>query len=318
MLVLLFVEPSEARFTTASSLREALLALGPTVWLDAVSVVSACEGGGTDEAVNTIARVTGAALDALEPATWRHSIVTAPSWLEGRAPDLAFWLKRKAFSPCVVLNGPSSPAADWAKVQADSIRGGSARVVRIQGPPAPKIETDRLLLTVPSENQARGYFDAIIGTAMFDTLVWEGPKTAADLAEFAMASARDHARASESWLTYGIINRASDEWIGTVGARQGDRDRGRFTLGYNLAVRAHGKGYATEAVGALVQYLFREKLAARIDADVFVGNDPSARVLEKLGFSREAEIRALYPKRGQRKDAWVYALLRSDASFDQV
>ncbi|WP_426033169.1 GNAT family N-acetyltransferase [Cypionkella sp. TWP1-2-1b2] len=56
-----------------------------------------------------------------------------------------------------------------------------------------------------------------------------------------------------------------------------------FELGYWLAPRAHGQGYATEAARAVLdmQFAYDESTVA---AGYFEGNAPSARVLAKLGF----------------------------------
>ena len=45
----------------------------------------------------------------------------------------------------------------------------------------PLLKTQRLLLTWPSPEQIEDYFHAIVETAMFDTLVWEGPSSPAEL-----------------------------------------------------------------------------------------------------------------------------------------
>jgi RimJ/RimL family protein N-acetyltransferase len=55
-------------------------------------------------------------------------------------------------------------------------------------------------------------------------------------------------------------------------------------LGYYLAREYWGRGLATEAVRALVDYGFRELGLTRIVASVETGNDASKHILEKLGF----------------------------------
>lgn len=54
-------------------------------------------------------------------------------------------------------------------------------------------------------------------------------------------------------------------------------------LGYWLAPRAHGFGYATEAARCLVSAHFAGR-AGGLDSGYFEGNLRSARVLQKLGF----------------------------------
>ena len=61
--------------------------------------------------------------------------------------------------------------------------------------------------------------------------------------------------------------------------------RGEATLAFYLAREYWGRGLATEAGRAFVQYGFDQLKLARLVATVQVGNDASLRVLEKLGFS---------------------------------
>ena len=49
---------------------------------------------------------------------------------------------------------------------------------------APRIETERLILTWPGSAQIDQYYDDIIGTNMFDTLYWDGPEDSSELHEY--------------------------------------------------------------------------------------------------------------------------------------
>ena len=70
--------------------------------------------------------------------------------------------------------------------------------------------------------------------------------------------------------------------IGAVGLelRGGDR----LTLGYVLAPEFWGKGYASEAVAAMVEAAFSLTRVVEVNASVRVENPASRRVLEKAGF----------------------------------
>ena len=57
----------------------------------------------------------------------------------------------------------------------------------------------------------------------------------------------------------------------------------RLSLGYALAPEAWGKGYASEAVEAMVDAAFTLTAILAIQANVFVSNIASRRVLEKAG-----------------------------------
>ncbi len=103
----------------------------------------------------------------------------------------------------------------------------------------------------------------------------------------------------------------SSELIGTVSLRRFARDR-RAELGYWLGAEAWGKGYATEAASALVDYGFRDLGLSRIYAQVLEGNAPSCHVLEKLGMLSEG-IRRSHVRKGKRlHDVSLFGMLRDE------
>jgi [ribosomal protein S5]-alanine N-acetyltransferase len=99
--------------------------------------------------------------------------------------------------------------------------------------------------------------------------------------------------------------------LGTVSLRRFARDR-RAELGYWLAAEAWGRGYATEACRALIDFGFAECALARIYAQVLAGNVASMRVLEKLGMVSEG-IRRQHVRKDRRLcDVALYGILRDE------
>jgi ribosomal-protein-alanine N-acetyltransferase len=83
-------------------------------------------------------------------------------------------------------------------------------------------------------------------------------------------------------------------------------------LGYCVNDQAWGKGFATEAAGALLQWAFDTLDLNRVQAEADTRNVASARVLAKLGFIREGTLREDCIVDGEVSDSWVYGLLRRD------
>ncbi len=87
-----------------------------------------------------------------------------------------------------------------------------------------------------------------------------------------------------------------------------DKDR-HAEVGYVLHPDHEGHGYATEATRALVDLCFDEAGAHRVSARLDQRNTASARLLERLGFRREA----VFVEGEWFKDEWttlvVYAVL---------
>jgi RimJ/RimL family protein N-acetyltransferase len=83
-------------------------------------------------------------------------------------------------------------------------------------------------------------------------------------------------------------------------------------LGYTLAPQHHGKGFALEAAGALVDAVFARTEVHRVVATLDPQNHASMRVLEQLGFRYEGTARKSEPIRGDWVDDMRFALLRTD------
>jgi RimJ/RimL family protein N-acetyltransferase len=63
-----------------------------------------------------------------------------------------------------------------------------------------------------------------------------------------------------------------------------DRD-GVVEIGYGLAAGSRGRGLGSRAVAALLAELATRPGVSAVTAEVAVGNEPSRRLLERLGFS---------------------------------
>ena len=113
-------------------------------------------------------------------------------------------------------------------------------------------------------------------------------------------------------VTLAITRReAPSALLGSVSLRRFARDR-RAELGYWLGADEWGRGYATEAAGALVDFGFAELGLSRIYAQVLAGNDVSCRVLDKLGMINEG-VRRRHIRKGRKLlDVVMFGLLRDE------
>lgn len=87
---------------------------------------------------------------------------------------------------------------------------------------------------------------------------------------------------------WAIINKSSNEFIGWCGLKYiTEPTNGHinyYDLGYRLIPRFWGKGYASEAAKATLEYGFQEMKLTEIFAIADCRNEKSDRVLKKLGF----------------------------------
>lgn len=83
-------------------------------------------------------------------------------------------------------------------------------------------------------------------------------------------------------------------------------------IGYFMIPKERGKGYCSEAVQIIVDYLFLSKDIVRIQAGTDVRNKASQKVLENAGFVREGTIRKSAFNKGEWSDGYIYSILREE------
>jgi len=86
----------------------------------------------------------------------------------------------------------------------------------------------------------------------------------------------------------------------------------RAEIGYTLG-RAHwSQGYMREALMALIGIAFGPLDLNRLEADIDPRNDASARILERLGFTKEGYLPERWIVAGVVSDTALYGLLRKN------
>lgn len=102
--------------------------------------------------------------------------------------------------------------------------------------------------------------------------------------------------------------------IGNMVVRPGaDTGYRTWTIGYMLHRSAWGGGCCTEAVSALVRFLFETwPELLRVQAEVYSHNPASMSVLKKVGFKEEGILRKATEKNGKMLDTITFGLLRTD------
>jgi ribosomal-protein-alanine N-acetyltransferase len=86
----------------------------------------------------------------------------------------------------------------------------------------------------------------------------------------------------------------------------------QLEIGFALVPSERRKGYCTEAVNIMVDYLFLSKNTVRVQAATNIENMPCQKVLQKAGFQKEGRLRKSYFVRGEWKDIFMYSILREE------
>jgi len=169
--------------------------------------------------------------------------------------------------------------------------------------------TDRLVLRLPTMHDADAILEYMNDPEVAAMQDWDLPRTADDVAQRIERVNAAGWPAPGEWVNLTI--EAEGRCVGDVACHL-DRQGAVAEVGYTLARDHWGKGYATEALGALVDHLLRTQPVHRFAASLDPDNVRSMRVLESTGFAMEGLSRRSYPMRGRWDDDLKYAMLRED------
>ena len=136
---------------------------------------------------------------------------------------------------------------------------------------------------------------------------WTDPQAAVDYIERdlqAMAAGKD--------LQLALERRDDATIIGTCTLHGLNPPCRSAEIGYVLRPSDWGRGFANEACVALLDWGFERLDLNRVEADIDPRNTPSARALERLGFTREGHLRERWIVGGEVSDSWIYGLLRRE------
>ncbi len=176
--------------------------------------------------------------------------------------------------------------------------------------PAPTLHTARLRLRPFDDTDANALFALHSNASVLR--YWDAPPwSERGRAERFITACRQ--MAEEGPGTRLAVDRTSDgAFIGWCTLARWNPGHRRSSMGYCFDDAAWGRGYATEASRALLQWAFDTLDLNRVQAETDTRNVASARVLEKLGFVREGTLREDCVVSGEVSDSWVYGLLRRD------
>lgn len=138
---------------------------------------------------------------------------------------------------------------------------------------------------------------------------WDTPYTTAQAQAFIDSFATTNPDTPGEWFQFALVEAATGVHIGDVAAGVDTHDPRLATIGVTLAASAQGRGYASEAVAWLLDYLFSERNKHRVTADCDVRNHKVAALLERLEMRREAHHLQSAWWKDEWVDEYVYAVL---------
>jgi RimJ/RimL family protein N-acetyltransferase len=170
------------------------------------------------------------------------------------------------------------------------------------------IVTPRLVLrrleTADSEAVHRYRTDP--GVSRFQS--WR-PLSVEDALRFIEALAKVNPDTPGTWFQLAIILRDTGLLIGDCGLHYPAEETRQAEVGITLAQEYQGKGYALEALTAVLDYLFITLGKHRVYASVDPRNRSCLALLERLGMRKEGHFRESLWFKGEWADDVIYAIL---------
>ncbi|NLR91719.1 GNAT family N-acetyltransferase [Flammeovirga agarivorans] len=116
----------------------------------------------------------------------------------------------------------------------------------------------------------------------------------------------------DTWFQVVIIEKKLGKVIGDIGIHFLEEESQQVDIGYTLHQSFQGKGYATEAVGRVIDYLFIDLNKHRITASLDPENIKSIQLLERIGFRKEAYFKESLWIDGKWVDDIIYGMLKKE------
>ena len=114
------------------------------------------------------------------------------------------------------------------------------------------------------------------------------------------------------WFQFAIESKGTGALIGDCALRVDEHEPYRAEIGFTLARKHQGKGFASEAVSRLLDYAFDDLGLHRVVALADCRNAPSVALLDRLGMRREGRLVENSWFKGEWADEYLYAVLKNE------
>lgn len=115
-----------------------------------------------------------------------------------------------------------------------------------------------------------------------------------------------------TWLQLAIVEKATGLMVGDCGLHCRKDDPRQMELGVTLAPSHQGRGYTTEALSCVIDFVFGTLGKHRISATTDAENNSAASLFRRLGFRQEAHYVEHLWFKGHWGSEFVFGLLRRE------
>jgi aminoglycoside 6'-N-acetyltransferase len=141
---------------------------------------------------------------------------------------------------------------------------------------------------------------------------WATPFTLDQARRFIADLSGTHPDTRGAWFQFAVTESVSGALLGDVAAGTDGDDPRLAVVGFTFARAHQRRGYATEALSAMLDHLFRGRRKHRVSATCDTRNAGSVALLERVGMRREAHHLQNAWWQGEWTDEYVYAVLADE------
>lgn len=117
---------------------------------------------------------------------------------------------------------------------------------------------------------------------------------------------------SRQGIRWGMIIRDGGTFIGTIGLNHLSLYSKKAEIGFELDPAHWRRGYAAEAIEAVLAYAYETLGLYRMGAVTFLENTSSIQLLTRIGFEEEGILRGYLFQGGTSHDGRIFSLLKPD------
>lgn len=177
----------------------------------------------------------------------------------------------------------------------------------------PVIETKRLVLRKIELSDLEDIFEFSSDAEVARYMTWKTQETKEEtLHSFIEVVIKGYEKGTAG--DWAIELKENSKVIGTCSFIDWSNQHSRAELGYVLNRNYWGKGLASEAVHAIIEYGFETLLLNRIEGGCDIQNTGSEKVMLKAGMAFEGVLRKNLFIKGRFCDTKIFSILREDFS----
>lgn len=179
-------------------------------------------------------------------------------------------------------------------------------------PTTKTLESDRLILRRFKIDDAKGMYNNWASDSQCNKyLSWNLHKSIEETKSLISLWINEYDNGSCNWV---VELKDSGEIIGNISVITILKKQSTAELGYCYGSKYWGKGYATEALRTVIEYLLGECDFYLVEARHISGNPASGRVMEKAGMHKDAILRdrRINKHTGERNDSIIYSIKKDE------